>query len=126
MRNERERLIEDLLAEKADELPPILSQGPDCPAVTDLMDVTLGQAGPEVTARVKQHSETCPACRGRLALYSRSADEEEPEEEVVAGSLLDRVARRVAGKPPATSPHGTPSSGDTAQGENTSLTLTAL
>jgi hypothetical protein len=100
MRNERERLIEELLAEKAEVLPPTLKAGPDCPAITDLMDVALGEAGPEMVGRIKQHSEQCSPCRARLAVYGRTLDEEETDEKVVPGSLLDRVARRVAGKVP--------------------------
>jgi hypothetical protein len=105
MRNERERLIEELLARKTETLPPILTVRPGCPPVTDLMDVALGQGVPELVASVKQHSDSCELCRERLAFYSGVTDEEEEDEKVVPDSLLDRLARRVIG-PPAPDPEG--------------------
>ncbi len=91
MRNEREYWIEELLAQKGDAPPPVPAGGPDCPSIADLMDVSLGQAGPQIVARVEEHAGEWSACRARLAAY-REAVREDEEEAPLAGELLERVA----------------------------------
>jgi hypothetical protein len=98
MRNEREYLIHELLAKKT-EGP---RKAPDCPDITDLMEVVLDQARSEVVTRVNQHSDQCRDCQHLLAVYRATLAEEEAEEESPEGTLLEQVARELAG--PAASP----------------------
>lgn len=90
--NERERLIEQVLADRhAAEQP--LSPRPGCPGVTDLMDVALEQASTAVAERVNRHlADGCDCCERCLAAYRAALQDEDVTELALDGSLLQAVA----------------------------------
>jgi len=88
MQNERELLIEAILArmrEQRESVAVVPSRGspqPGCSEQTDLMDVALGQAPPAVVKAVEEHLPGCDYCRACFAAYQRAArNEEVPEPE---------------------------------------------
>jgi hypothetical protein len=93
MPNERETLIEAILARRQDPEPRPLDQGqPGCPDITLLMNIALGQVATAEGRRVEEHAAGCSDCRARLAAYRAFLADEELAEAPYEGSLLQQIA----------------------------------
>jgi hypothetical protein len=93
MPNEREALIEAILARRQDPEPrPLDLNQSGCPGITVLMNVALGQVPPAERRWVEEHAAACPDCRTRLAAYRAFLTDEEVTEAPYEGSLLQQIA----------------------------------
>src|SRR5262249_37023645 len=129
------RLLEEWFLRDREAEPPAPQwplPRPDCPAITELMDVALGHAAPEVTERVRRHLPVCDYCRACVESYQTLLRDEEAPELPLAGSLLELVAsgelkpkpRPAAGRPTPEEPVGPRHSAGTSMALDRSATQT--
>jgi hypothetical protein len=127
MHNEREFLIEQVLARRQEADAGWAPRRPDCPEVATLMECALGQATAETVRQVEEHCAGCADCRTRLAAYRAAVQDEEAAEPAVDGSLLERVAEPGAFVPqPAEERPRPPALDETPIGQGTTLAFTQM
>jgi hypothetical protein len=92
MYNEREILIEQILARKEEADTGSPGRDPNCPDITVLMDTLLERASPEETRHVEVHAAGCADCAMRLEAFRVFLNDEDVPELPYEGSMLERMA----------------------------------
>lgn len=98
MQNEYELWIEEVLARMREGRAPATARprspkyGPNCPDMTDLINVALQRAAAEVVQRVQEHSRLCDYCTASLKAYRNVCRDVKVAEPKVEESQWQEIA----------------------------------